>query len=409
MNLFGRLLTKLGGQNPAPDDDFWYRSTPALSTRPYVGPDSSLRLGAYSACVRVIAETLASLELTVYRRDGNSRLPDRNHPLAYVLSATPNDYMTAFEFWELCGKNLTTFGNFYARIETDSRDNVRALYPIPPQRVVVKRDDNTGLIVYTYFDRSGGQKALLADEMFHIPGLGYDGVDQIVGLSPVELHRQSIGLSMDAEAYGSRFFANNATPVAYISSPGIVNDETKTKLLGYFMKKFGGVGNAGKLAVMDGGMELKTVPVNHRDMQFLELRRYQIEEIARIHRVPLHMIQSLDHATNNNIEFQGIGFGQYTMAPWCERIEKRINMQLLGPREGASTFVKFELDSIMRGDAISRAEYYSKRITSGNMTPNEARIRENDNPLPGGDKLYIQGAMVPLEMAGQMVQKEVIQ
>jgi len=409
MNLLGRILTKLGADNPAPDDDFWYRSTPGLSTSAYLSPETSLRLGAYSACVRVIAETLASLDLTVYRRDGDARLPDRDHALAYVLGTAPNNYMTAFEFWELCGKNLCTWGNFYARIETDSRDNVSALYPIPPSRVIVGRDINTGLITYTYSDGIRPQQSILSDEMFHVPGLGYDGVDQIVGLSPVELHRQSIGLSMDAEGYGSRFFANNATPPAYIAAPGVVNDTTKTAILNYFARQFGGVRNAGKIGFLDNGAELKTVPLNHRDMQFLEIRRYQIEEIARIHRVPLHMIQSLDHATNNNIEFQGIGFGQYTMAPWCERIEKRINMQLLGPREGASTFVKFELDSIMRGDAISRAEYYSKRITSGNMTPNEARIRENDNPLPGGDKLYIQGAMVPLEMAGQIVQKEVIQ
>lgn len=408
MNSLGRLLIRLGA-DPAPDDDFWYRSSPMSANSSYIGPDTSLRLGAYSACVRVISETLASLDLTVYKRNGNSREADRGHALAYVLGVSPNEYMTAFELWELAGKHLCTWGNFYARIETDTRDNVRALYPIPPNRVNVRRDQNTGLIVYTYSDESGESKALLSDEMFHVPGMGYDGVDQLVGLSPVDLHRQSIGLSADAESYGARYFRNNATPPAYISSPGVIKDDTKTAILNYFARQFGGVRNAGKLGFLDNGAELKTVPVNHRDMQFLELRKYQVEEIARIHRVPLHMIQSLDHATNNNIEFQGIGFGQYTMAPWCERIEKRINMQLLGPREGASTFVKFELDSIMRGDAISRAEYYSKRITSGNMTPNEARIRENDNPLPGGDKLYIQGAMVPLEMAGQQAPKEVIQ
>jgi HK97 family phage portal protein len=400
MNFFGKLLTKLGA-TPPPEDDFWYRPVNGTMSSVHVGKESALRLGAYSACVRVIAETLASLDITVYQREGKGRIVAESHPLQYLLRVAPNDYMTAFEFWELCGKSLLTWGNFYAEIQTDERDNVRALYPIPPQRMNVTLDPSTGLIVYTYTDRLNRTHVKLADDILHVPGLGYDGIEQIIGYSPVEMYRQSIGMSVDAETYGARFFANNATPTAYIASKQVVKDEQKNMILNYFYRQFGGTRNAGKLAFLEGDMELKTVATNHRDLQFLELRKFQVEEMARLLRVPLHLIQSLDRSTNNNIEHQGIDFATYTMTPWCERIEKRIDMQLLGPREGSRRYVKFELDSLLRGDAVSRAEYYAKRITAGNMTPNEARIRENDNPLAGGDQLYIQGAMVPLEMAGQ--------
>jgi HK97 family phage portal protein len=408
MNRFGKLLVKLGAELP-PDNDFYYAPVPGGS---YLGGNlDARRITAFYACVNLLADVLASLDRSVYRTDGETTVALPKHPLNYVLNVAPNPTITAHEFWHLCMQDLCIWGNFYARPVYDSRGNLYELYPIPAWKVNVWRDLGTRLVTYSYSDYDGTPVSLLADEIFHIPALGYDGVDQLTGLSCVNLHRRSLGLADDADSYGANYFRNNATPPAYIYSPNTVKDTQKQGILDYFLRTWGGVKNAGKMGILDNGMELKTVPVNHRDMQFLELRQYQVEDIARIvHRVPLHLIQHLLRSTNNNIEHQGIDFNKYTMGPICERIENRIRMQLMGPREGVDHFMRFNLDSIDRGDALSRAEADSARINSAQETPNEVRRRNGKAPLPGGDQLYIQGAMVPLEMAGQqLAAKEVVQ
>jgi len=312
MSLLGRMF-RAALSSEAPDSDFWYKPVPS---RPgYVSQESALRIAAVWACIRVIAETVASLPCQVYRREEDGRRIDREHSLYRILHDAPNDDMTAFEFWELAAKHLCTYGNFFARIYMDQRATVTELRPIPPSMVSVSRDSQTGVMVYTV--RSGGNaEVYTASDILHIPGLGYDGVEHLIGFSPVEYCRQSMVLASDAESYGANFFANNATPPAYVSIPQALNDEGFMRLEKWFKGKFGGVKNAGKLGILDQGGEIKTVPINHRDMQFLELRKYQVEEIARIYRVPLHLIQSLDRATNNNIEQQALDFVQNTIRPW---------------------------------------------------------------------------------------------
>lgn len=408
MNLLGKLLVKLGAEAPSrgPEDDFWYRPTPGLPGSRYMSSSTALRVGTVWACVRVISETLGSLPFKVYRRVENGKLEDPSHPLYRLIHDSPNPAMTAMEFWKLAAQRICTHGNFYARIVMDEREVVRSLRPLDPSRMRVIRDPMTELLVYVYTPQGGPSVPYLADEVLHIPGLGYDGEDNLTGLDPIAIHAQSLGLTLDAEGYASRFFANNANHGTWLQASQNMSTEKKREFLQWFMDNFGGVKNSGKPAILDNGFELKSLPVNHQHMQFIETRKYQVEEICRIFRVPPHLVQDLARSTNNNIEHQAIDFVTHTIRPWAEMIEQRINMSLFGPREGARYFAEFNLDSILRGDAVSRAEYYGKRIANGNMTPNEARVRENDNPLPGGDRLYIQGAMVPLEMAGQQQGQE---
>jgi HK97 family phage portal protein len=399
MNVFGRIMRAVL-TNEAPDSDFWYKPVPS---RPgYVSEDSALRIAAVWACVRVISETIASLPCQVYKREGDGRRLDRDHALYRILHDAPNDYMTSFELWELAGKHLCTYGNFYAQIIMDNRATVMELRPLPPDMVSVSRDSQTGVLVYTV--RSGAKtEVYAASEILHVPGLGYDGVGNLVGFSPVEYCRQSMVLAADAESYGTNFFANNATPPAYVSIPQALNDEGFARLEKWFKGKFGGVKNAGKLGILDQGGEIKTVPINHRDMQFLELRKYQVEEIARIYRVPLHLIQSLDRATNNNIEQQALDFVQNTIRPWLVRIERRLNMQLFGPREGRTWYAEFNMDAMLRGDMEARGKYYSALRNIGVLNGNEIRAKENMNPYDGGEVYMVQGAMVPVDMAGQFM------
>ena len=406
MNRFGKMLMHLGATPPALDD-YWYHpvDAPAGSFMArFGGGEGALRLSAVNACVKLRSETIASLPCQVYRRTAGGREVDREHSLYYLLHDSPNEHMSAFEYWQTCEQALCVNGNFFSRIQTNARDEVTALHPLDGSCMTVTRDKQTGLLVYVYRE-DGALKTYLSDEILHIPGMGYDGVKRLVGMSPVEYMRQSLELAANAESYGSRFFRNNAAPPAYIAHPMKLSAEAKTGILNYMMDKFGGVKNAGKLGILEEGMEIKTVPINHTDMQYLELRKFQIEEIARAYRVPLHMIGELGRSTNNNIEHQGLEWATNTIRPECSRIERRLNMQLLGPRESSKFFIEFNLDALLRGDTAGRSAYYSALRNIGALNANEIRARENLNAYEGGEIYMVQGAMIPVEMAGKKMEK----
>lgn len=316
--------------------------------------------------------------------------------------------MSAFEFWQIVEQNLCTDGNAYSQIITDARNNVVELIPLDPEQVDVRRDEESNLLVF--LERYGARTIEhVQGDVLHIPGMGYDGRKRLKGMSPVAYMRQSLELSKDAESYGARYFRNNAAPPAYISHPQTLSTKAKDSLLDYMMDRFGGVRNAGKLGILEEGMKIETVPIKHSDMQYLELRKFQVEEIARMYRVPLHMIGELSRSTNNNIEHQGLEWATNTIRPECTRIERRINMQLFGPRESAIYHAEFNLDALMRGDSAGRAAFYSSLRNIGAINANEIRARENMNPYEGGEVYMVQGAMIPVAMAGQQQQKAVAQ
>lgn len=406
MNSFGRLLVKLGA-TPPPDDEFWYHP-PNVQWGSYLsqfeGSDTALRVGAVKACVRLRSETIASLPCQVFRRTANGREVDYNHPLYYLLHQSPNDDMSAFEFWQTVEQNLCTDGNHYSRIYLNGRDEVSRLEPLEPEQMQVQRDKETGLKVFLY---GPDRRPFLADEILHIPGLGYDGVKRLKGMSPIAYMRSSIELAADAERYAVNYFRNDAAPKAYISHPQRLTSQTKDAILNYMLERFGGVRNAGKLGILEEGMKIETLPVSHADMQFLELRKFQIADIARAYGVQLHKINELDRSTNNNIEHQGIEWVTDTIRPECTRIEKRCNLQLLGPRESSQRYIEFNLNALMRGDSAARASYYSSMRNIGAMNANEIRRAENLNDYDGGDVYMVQGAMVPVQMAGQQQQQGV--
>jgi len=402
MNTFGRMLVKLGA-TPPPDSGFWYAPvSPANGTflAQFAGGDTALRINAVSACVSLRSETIGSLPCNVYRRNGDDRSVDREHPLHRILHDAPNDYMTSFEFWQTVEQDLCIDGNFFARIAMDARRVVTALHPLPPDCVAVSRDADTGLLVYTVAE-GGVAKQHTSDDILHIPGRGYNGIDRLRGMSPIESMRLSIESQAAAEAYGVNFFAKGGIPPAYISHPSKLSSAAKDGILNYMLEKFGGVGNAGRLGLLEEGMEIKTVPIKHSDMQFLELRQFGVAEIARGYRVPPHKIGDLERATFSNIEHQGIEWVTDTVRPECTRIERRLNMQLLGPREASVYYIEFNLDALMRGDAASRSAYYSALRNIGAMNANEIRRKEGLNSYEGGDIFMVQGAMIPVDLAGK--------
>ena len=407
MNSFGKLLVKLGA-TPPPDDDFWYNPTNVpwgsyLSA--FDASDTALRIGTVKACVRLRSETIASLPCQVFRRTEQGREVDYNHPLYYLLHQSPNDDMSAFEFWQTVEQNLCTDGNHYSQIFLNGRDEVSKLVPLDPEQMQVQRDKETGLKVFVY---GPDRRTFLADEILHIPGLGYDGAKRMKGMNPLSYMRSTLQLTDSAENYAVKYFQNDAAPKAYISHPQRLTSETKDKILKWMMERFGGVKNAGKLGILEEGMKIETLPISHADMQFLELRKFQNTDIARAYGVPPHKIGELDRSTNNNIEHQGIEWVTDTIRPECTRIEKRCNLQLLGPRESSQRYIEFNLNALMRGDSAARAAYYSSLRNIGAMNANEIRRAENLNDYEGGEVYMVQGAMIPVAMAGQQQQQKAV-
>jgi HK97 family phage portal protein len=239
---------------------------------------------------------------------------------------------------------------------------------------------------------------LRPEDVLHIPGLGFDG---LVGYSPIAMAKNAIGLAIATEEYGSKFFANGATPGAVLEHPGLVKDYEK--LRESWNQAFRGSGNANKVAILEEGMKYTPISISPEQAQFLETRKFQINEIARIFRVPPHMVGDLEKSSFSNIEQQSLEFVKYTLDPWVVRWEQSIMRRLLTPDEKRTYYVKFNLDGLLRGDYQSRMNGYAIGRQNGWMSANDIRELENLDRIPaeeGGDLYLINGNMLPLKDAG---------
>jgi len=348
-----------------------------------------MRASAVYACVKVLAETIASLPLIVYRRlpnGGKERALE--HPQYRLLHDQPNGWQTSFEWREMTQGHVTLRGMAYSEIIPGPRGAVEELIPLHPDRVEPKRLEN-GSLIYIHRPENGKERRLTQEEVFVLRGLSSDGIK---GLSPIEHARESIGLSLATEGYGARFFQNDARPGGVLESPNKLDESAYKNLKTSWAEAYSGVANSHKPAILEQGLTWKQMGMTSEDAQFLETRKFQLSEIARIFRVPPHMIGDLERSTNNNIEHQSIEFVVHTIRPWLVRWEQAITRDLL---IGAGEyFAEFLVDGLLRGDFKTRSEGYASAVTTGWMTPNEVREKENLNPIEGGDEL-----MKPLNMA----------
>ena len=345
-----------------------------------------------------------------YRPDG-SKEKLYSHPLYHLLHDEPNPEMTSFIFRETMMSHLLLHGNAYAQIIRNGRGEVVALYPLLPDRMDVSRDKG-GQLYYTYTrnsDEPGGkqkyeQVVLLKEDVLHIPGLGFDG---LIGYSPIAMAKNAIGMAIACEEYGAKFFANGATPGGILEHPGTVKDPARVR--DSWNAAFGGSGNANKVAVLEEGMKYTPISISPEQAQFLETRKFQIDEIARIFRVPPHMVGDLEKSSFSNIEQQSLEFVKYTLEPWIVRWEQAINRALLSEKEKESYFVKFNVDGLLRGDYESRMNGYATARQNGWMSANDIRELENLDRIPaelGGDLYLINGNMTKLQDAGIFAGKE---
>ena len=366
---------------------------------------SSMQVTAVYACVRVLAEAVASLPLHLYKEEDGSKVKATDHPLYFLLHSEPNEEMTAYSFWETLMTHLLLWGNAYVQVIRNGKGEVTALYPLMPNRMTVDRDEN-GHIYYQYLWSKGSDAPTMKEtivkltphEVMQIPGLGFDG---LVGYSPIAMAKNSIGLSMACEEYGSKFFENGAAPSGVLEHPGILKDPEKVR--DSWQAAFGGSQNAGKVAVLEEGMKYSPISINPQEAQFLDTRKFQIDEIARIFRVPPHMIGDLEHATFSNIEEQSLEFVTYSLQPWLTRIESSISRSLLSKDEKMIYYARFNVDGLLRGNYASRMQGYATGISNGFLCVNDVRRLENMDLVPdseGGNLFLCNGSMTPLRMAG---------
>lgn len=352
----------------------------------------ALQTSAVYACVKILAETVASLPLHLFKKGkgGKSEMAEQ-HPLFSCLYEMPNDEMTSFEFREMMMTSLLLWGNAYAR-KIRKNGHVTELWYLKPQLMTVERDTQTGRIKYTYSDDITNQTyEYKPEQIFHIKGLSLDGV---TGLSPISQAREAVGLSLATEEYGAKFFGNGARPGGVLEHPGILKDPEK--LRESWNKVYQGTRNSHKVAVLEEGMKYHTIGIAPEDAQFLETRKYQVNEICRIFRVPPHLVGDLERATFSNIEHQSIEFVQHTIRPWLVRWEQAISRSLLDEKERLLYFSRFNVDGLMRGDYKSRMEGYAIGRQNGWLSANDIRHLEDLPPIPkeqGGDAYLVNGNM----------------
>ena len=394
------LLSRWGEQtrsaleNPAVPLDsqnlVWAVDGPPSSAGVVVSETRALQASAVYACVRLLSSAVASVPVHVYERLARGRRAATAHPVDWLLHEEPNPLMSSVALRELMQLHLCLRGNAYALIERDKAGRVLALWPLAQSQVFVDLRDGT----LTYYVRIAGETyPLRPSDVIHVRNFSYDGYR---GLSPIQMARQAVGLAIGAEEFGARFFANGANPGGVIQYPGKLDDAGFQRLSESWRNAHQGVANAHRVAILEEGAKFQAMTISNQDSQFLETRKFQVAEIARIYGVPPHLIGDTDRSTSwgTGIEQQSIGFVQYVLMPWIRRWESELTAKLFLGAEKGRYYVRFALDGLLRGDAKTQAAAWATGRQWGWLSANDVREQQDLPPIEGGD-LYVS----PLNMA----------
>lgn len=371
-----------------------------------VNERTAMQMTAVYSCVRILSEAVAGLPIHLYRYTENGgKEKALDHPLYRLLHDEPNPEMTSFNFREALMGHLLLYGNAYAQIVRNARGEIIGMYPLMPNKMTVDRD-SAGNLYYLYtrgsddtpVGNAAGQIYLPPTDVLHIPGLGYDG---IVGYSPLAMAKNAVGMAIACEEYGAKFFANGAAPSGVLEHPGTIKDPQRVR--DSWNATHQGSANAHRIAVLEEGMKYQPIGISPEQAQFLETRKFQINEIARIYRVPPHMVGDLEKSSFSNIEQQSLEFVKYTLDPWICRWEQSLARRLFTESEKSEYFVRFSVDGLLRGDYQSRMSGYAVARQNGWMSANDIRELENLDRIPaeeGGDLYLVNGSTTRLADAG---------
>jgi len=387
----------------SPLDDFWYKVFPNIDTASGVKVSESTMLesSAVFACINVISQDIGQLPAHLYKRiDEKGKERAVTHSLYNILRYSPCPEMTAMSFKETLQSHILTWGNAYANVDRDKQGRIKALWILSPSKMEIVRDGTRLLYIYTL--PSGEKRKLTKDEIFHIPGLSFNG---ITGYSPITLMRESLALSMAEQEYHARFFGNGAMATQIMTHPGHVSDKGKQNIRAGWDKMHKGLSNAHRMAILEEGVDIKQIGLTHADSQFLEGREFQINELARFFRMPLHKIQKMNDTSYNNIENMSLEYVTGTLMPWATKWEQAVHLFLLGRNEKSQYFVEFMFQQMLRGNAEARAKFYQSMWSTGSLSPDDIRAMENLNPIANGDgdQYFVPLNFIPIDKAGEAI------
>jgi len=392
MGLLGRLLYPEPKAAASPIDDYWYQPADGASyTGARVNADTAMRVSTVYRCIAIISQSLASLPLFVYHRlENGGKEKARGHPLYGVLHDQPNRWQTSFEWREMMQSHALFRGNGFSRIIPGRRGFVDQLIPLQPDRMRVEQLRD-GRLRYLYRDTGGKETVYDQDEMFHVRGLGSDG---IVGFSVLSLARQAFGLALATEEHGARLFGQGTTRRVALEHPGELSKPAQERLRETYLETNTGLANSHKPIVLEEGLKVHELGMTSDEAQFLETRGFSVEEIARWFGVPLSLVGHTEKATSwgTGLEQLNLAFVIHTMRPWFVRWEQAIGRDLILDRD--EFFAEFLVDALARGDMKSRYESHRIAVMTGWKSRNEARAFENMNPVEGLD-----GFLAPQNMA----------
>lgn len=369
----------------SPWGDYWFSPVPFKGNPYSVTSDAAMRLTAVYACVRVLAESVSMLPFVLYTESADgAKKPNKSHWLYRLLAVRPNAFQNPLEFRETMQAHCALRGNAFARILSNGSGEVTDLIPLHPDRMTIEMlVDNSRTVDwrYSYRNPDGTETKLGRGEVFHLRGLSGDGV---IGYNPIQAARESVSTGLAAQDYGMRYFQNDATPGGWIEYPGQFKDDAQRQRYREQFQATQTGRHRHKTAVLEFGMKYHPIGVTNQDAQYLETRKFSVAEIARLFRIPPHLIGDLDKATFSNIEQQSIEFVNFSLMPWLVRWEEAIRYAFLEPEDELNC--EFQVTALLRGDAAARAMYYHNGILDGWMVRNEARKAEGMNPLDGLDE-----------------------
>lgn len=369
--------------------------------------DESLKCVPVLSAVRLLAETAAMVPLKLYRRTENGREEARNHETYRLVHDSPSPEWSSFEWRERMMLDLVIHGDHFSQLVLDGENRVREILPLNPIQMTPERL-NDGNLIYKYSSAVDRQRPRTFEpqEILHVSLMRRYG-DVPKGRSLVELAARAIGLSMNSQEFAAKFFENDAAPRLVLKSPMKLSPEKEKELKEQFAAAHAGVNNAHSIFVISGqNVELEVMQHDIEKLQLTATRNFQVSEVARIMRVPPHLLFDLTRSTFSNAENEMLMYQVFTAAPWFGRIAAKLNMHLLGPRERSEYYFEFDPDALVQADYNSRTEGMAREVSAALLMPDEARAKLNRPSAPGGDRLYIQGAMVPAVLAGEQLKQQ---
>ncbi|WP_458462417.1 phage portal protein [Paenibacillus sp.] len=400
------IISKLVGRSKAMtmeefDNQVLSRFRGGYGAGMHVDEERALKLITVFSCVRVIAETIATLPLDVFQeRPGTGRDKARDHPIHELLHYRPNDEMTSATWRETSTGHLALSGNTYSIITLNGRGVPMELYPVDWRLIIPQRNPNTDKIEYVYNDR-GKAEIFPPERVFHVPGWGFDGIR---GYSPIRTAASTMGIGLATQEFTERFYSQGMNIGGVLEHPSGLSDPAYERLKEWLEEKGSGMANSWKPLILEEGMKYSRIPMPLAEAQFIETQKFTRDEICGLFRVPPHMVGNLERSTFSNIEHQSIDFVMYTLMPYITKYEQVMNWRLFTKQEREQgIYVKFNVNGLLRGDYKSRQEGLAIQRQNGVINADDWRDYEEMNPIPDGSgQVYmVNGNMIPSDLAGK--------